>query len=112
MGFADPHLADHTFKQNVAHSSLRLLRLCCAAIETHQGAEMTLCSHKPMNLADKMPHMREGCRRGVPSGARFIALHNISSEGESVSVSAGSLAPAHRRRLWLAIVFPPLVLRS
>src|SRR3954452_3182284 len=104
MGFADPHLADHTFKQNVAHSSLRLLRLCCAAIRTYQGAEMTLCSHKPVNSTEKMPHMRGGCRRGVPIGARFFASHNISSEGEGVSASAGSLAPAHRGRLWLALV--------
>jgi hypothetical protein len=47
MGLADPHFADHTFEQNVAHSSLRLLRLCCAAIRTHQGADVTIGSRKP-----------------------------------------------------------------
>src|SRR3954454_1367316 len=102
MGFANPHLADHTFKQNVAHSSLRLLRLCCAAKRTYQGAEMTLCSHKPMNSTEKMYAGRLSARRA--HRARFIALHNISSEGEGVSASAGSLAPAHRGRLWLALV--------
>ena len=40
-----------------------LLRLCCAAIRTHQGADVTIGSRKPLNIIGKMTHRCQSNRR-------------------------------------------------